>query len=230
MNIDYAILGTEETDSGDTAKRSGNEFVYQMQAMQNIETMNAYGVKKIITCNPHDFNIIKNEYKGLGGDYQVEHHTQFIARMVEERRLSLPKIKGDNVYTFHDPCYLGRGNGEYMAPREILKKLGVKLVEMPRNKSNALCCGAGGGQMFKESEKGDKEIYMERSEEALKTNASKIISACPFCMTMLTDGVKYQEKETEVENLDIVELIVREMEDFKPVTEVADIDAILSND
>ena len=211
LKIDYAILGVEETDSGDTAKRSGNEFTYQMQAMMNIEVLNMYEVKNIITCDPHDFNILKNEYGDLGGNYEVMHHTQFIAKMLNEGKLSLgDSLKGKSV-TYHDPCYLGRGNEEYDAPRESLAKMGVNLNEMPRNKSNALCCGAGGGQMFKEAEKGDKEIFVERSEEALATNSEIIITACPFCMTMLTDGVKYQNKEEEVKNMDIAEVVVQAM-------------------
>jgi len=211
LKIDYAILGAEETDSGDIAKRSGNEFTYQMQAMMNIEVLNGYEVKNIITCDPHDFNILKNEYPDLGGNYNVMHHTQFIARMLNEGKLSLgDSLKGKTV-TYHDPCYLGRGNNEYDAPRDILAKMGVNLHEMPRNKSNALCCGAGGGQMFKEAEKGDKEIFVERSEEALATNSEIIITACPFCMTMMTDGVKYKNKEEEVKNLDIAEVVVQAM-------------------
>jgi Fe-S oxidoreductase len=211
LKIDYAILGVEETDSGDTAKRSGNEFTYQMQAMMNIEVLNMYEVKNIITCDPHDFNILKNEYGDLGGNYEVMHHTQFIAKMLNEGKLSLgDSLKGKSV-TYHDPCYLGRGNEEYDAPREILAKMGVNINEIPRNKSNALCCGAGGGQMFKEAEKGDKEIFVERSEEALATNSEIIITACPFCMTMLTDGVKYQNKEEEVKNMDIAEVVVQAM-------------------
>ena len=211
LKIDYAILGVEETDSGDIAKRSGNEFTYQMQAMMNIEVLNMYEVKNIITCDPHDFNILKNEYVDLGGNYEVMHHTQFIAKMLSEGKLSLgDSLKGKSV-TYHDPCYLGRGNEEYDAPRDILAKMGVNLNEMPRNKSNALCCGAGGGQMFKEAEKGDKEIFVERSEEALATKPEIIITACPFCMTMLTDGVKYQNKEEEVQNLDIAEVVAQAM-------------------
>ncbi len=208
LNVDFAILGVEESDSGDVAKRSGNEFTYQMQAMMNIEVMNTYGVKKIITCDPHDFNIIKNEYAELGGNYQVEHHTQFINRMIEEGKLKLGDKLKEVKITYHDPCYLGRGNGEYEAPRNILSTLGAEIKEMDRNKSNALCCGAGGGQMFKEAEKGDKEIFVERTDEALKTNAEIICTACPFCMTMLTDGVKYENKEEEVKNYDIAELVV----------------------
>ncbi len=208
LKIDFAILGVEESDSGDIAKRSGNEFTYQMQAFMNIEVLNAYGVQKIITCDPHDFNIFKNEYPDLGGVYEVEHHTQFINRMITNGRLKVgDAMKGKKV-TFHDPCYLGRGNGEYEAPRNVLSSIGVVINEMPRSKSNALCCGAGGGQMFKEAEKGDREIFIERTNEALQTNSEIIVTACPFCMTMLFDGVKYQNKEESVKNLDLAELIV----------------------
>lgn len=207
LKVDYAILGVEESDSGDVAKRSGNEFTYQMQAMMNIEVLNSYEVKKIITCDPHDFNIIKNEYPELGGSYEVEHHTQFINRMIEEGKLNLSdSLKGKKV-TYHDPCYLGRGNGEYDAPRNVLSKMGMQINEMPRNRNNALCCGAGGGQMFKEAEKGDKEIFVERTDEALKTNAEIICTACPYCMTMLSDGVKYENKEEDVKNYDLAELV-----------------------
>ena len=211
LGIDYAILGAEESDTGDIAKRSGNEFTYQMQAMMNIEVMNAYEVKKIITCDPHDFNIIKNEYPELGGNYEVEHHTQFLARMMKDGKLNLGKKLAGKTITYHDPCYLGRGNGEYEAPRELLTNMGAIIKEMPRNKDNALCCGAGGGQMFKEAEKGDKEIFVERTEEALATNSDIICTACPFCMTMLTDGVKYQDKQDEVQNLDLAEIVAMDL-------------------
>jgi Fe-S oxidoreductase len=207
LNIDYAILGAEESDTGDIAKRSGNEFTFQMQAMMNIEILNMYEVKKIITCDPHDYNILLNEYGELGGNYEVMHHTQFLNKLIDEGKLSLgDTLKGKTV-TYHDPCYLGRGNGEYDAPRNVLSKMGVQLNEMARNKDNALCCGAGGGQMFKEAEKGDKEIFVERTEDAMATNSEIICTACPFCMTMLTDGVKYQNKEEEVKNYDIAELV-----------------------
>ncbi len=211
LGINYAILGDEESDSGDLAKRSGNEFTYQMQAMMNIEVMNAYKVKKIITCNPHDFNILKNEYGELGGNYEVEHHTQFLSRMLKEGKLNLGNTLKNKTITYHDPCYLGRGNGEYEAPREILRELGATISEMPRNKSNSLCCGAGGGQMFKEAEKGNKEIFEERTEEAIATKAEIICTACPFCMTMLTDGVKYKDKQEDIQNKDIAELVALDL-------------------
>jgi len=208
LNIDYAVLGTEESDSGDIARRAGNEMVYQMQAMMNIEVLNSYEVKKIITCDPHDFNTIKNEYPDLDGDFEVIHHSQFLKEMISEGSLSLNGdiLKGKKI-TYHDPCYLGRGNKEYEAPRSVLNALPVKNIEMGRNKQFALCCGAGGGQMFKEAEKGDKEIFIERTEEAIGTGCDIIATSCPFCMTMMTDGIKYKNKEEEIKNYDIAELV-----------------------
>ena len=169
LNINYAVLGTEETDSGDVARRSGNEMLFQMQAMMNIEVMNAYEVKKIITCDPHDFNTLKNEYPDFGGNYEVVHHSQFLQEQISEGKLKVDgnEFSGKKI-TFHDPCYLGRANKEYEAPRSVLESVNSTKVEMERNKSFALCCGAGGGQMFKEAEKGNKEVFIERTEEALK--------------------------------------------------------------
>ena len=213
MGVDYAVLGIEETDSGDVARRAGNEMLFQMQAMMNIEILNGYEVKKIITCDPHDFNTLINEYPDLGGHYEVEHHTQFLNRMLKEGKLKVDtSILASKSFTYHDPCYLGRANSIYDAPRELLQGIGVNIMEMERNKSFALCCGAGGGQMFKEAEKGEKEIFIERTEEALKTNPDVIITACPFCMTMMTDGVKYKNKEDEVQSMDIVEVVVEAMD------------------
>jgi len=208
-NVDFAVLGTEESCTGDPAKRSGNEFLFQMQAMGNIEVLNAYEVKKIVTACPHCFNTLKNEYPGLGGSYDVMHHTQFLNSLMSEGRLKVEggKFKGKKI-TFHDPCYLGRANGEYEAPRELLRKLEVELIEMKRCKSQGLCCGAGGAQMFKDSENGTKEINTERTEEALETKSDIIAAGCPFCNTMLTDGVKEKEREGEIQVLDIAELIV----------------------
>lgn len=208
LNVDYAVLGTEESDSGDVARRTGNEMLFQMQALTNIEVLNGYEVKKIITCDPHDFNTLKNEYGDLGGKYEVKHHTQFLQDTISEGKLSIDsdKFAGQKI-TYHDPCYLGRGNGEYDAPRDILKSIPSVKVEMEKNRSFAMCCGAGGGQMFKEAEKGDKEVFIERTEQALETGASIICTACPFCMTMMTDGIKYKNKEEEVKNYDIAELV-----------------------
>lgn len=207
--VKFAVLGPEETCTGDPAKRAGNEFLFQMQAMQNIQTLNAYQVKKIVTACPHCFNTIKNEYPELGGNYQVMHHTQFIQSLINEGRL---KLKGGGSYkgkkiTFHDPCYLGRANGEYEAPRELIQKLDAELLEMKRCKQKGFCCGAGGAQMFKEAEKGNKEVNIERTEEALQLNPEIIATGCPFCNTMMTDGVKNFNKENQIQVLDVAELI-----------------------
>lgn len=206
--VDFAVLGTEESCSGDPAKRAGNEFLFQMQAMGNIEVMNAYEVKKIVTACPHCFNTIKNEYPELGGNYQVMHHTQFLKTLLNEGRLKVEggKFKGKRI-TFHDPCYLGRANGEYEAPRELLQKLEVELVEMKRCKARGLCCGAGGAQMFKEPEAGNKDINIKRTEEALETKPEIIAAGCPFCNTMMTDGVKGKEKENDIQVMDVAEMI-----------------------
>lgn len=208
-DIDFAVLGTEESCSGDPAKRAGNEFLFQMQAMTNIQILNEYKIKKIVTTCPHCFNTLKNEYPNLGGNYHVTHHTQFLKDLLNEGRLKVEggKFKGKRI-TFHDPCYLGRANNEYEAPRDLLKKLEVELIEMRRCKSNGLCCGAGGAQMFKDAEEGTKEIYVERTEEALEIKPSIIATGCPFCNTMVTDGVKSKEKEADVKVFDIAEIIV----------------------
>lgn len=207
-NIDFAVLGTEESCTGDPAKRAGNEFLFQMQAMGNIEVLNGYEVKKIVTACPHCFNTIKNEYPELGGNYEVMHHTQFLKSLMNEGRLKVEggKFKGKRI-TFHDPCYLGRANGEYEAPRELLAKLEVELVEMKRCKTRGLCCGAGGAQMFKEPEPGTKDINIERTEEALETKPDIIAAGCPFCNTMMTDGVKGKEREGDVQVMDVAEMI-----------------------
>ncbi len=206
--VEFAVLGTEESCSGDPAKRAGNEFLFQMQAMTNIEVLNAYDVKKIVTACPHCYNTIKNEYPELGGDYEVMHHTQFLKTLLDEGKITIEggKYSGKRI-TFHDPCYLGRANNVYEAPRELIRKLEVELIEMKRCKSNGLCCGAGGAQMFKDSEKGDKEIFVERTEDALEIKPDIIATGCPFCNTMMTDGVKNKEKESEIKVLDIAELI-----------------------
>ena len=208
--IDFAILGSEEGCTGDPAKRAGNEFLFQMQAMNNIAVMNGYGIKHIVTTCPHCFNTLKNEYPQLGGNYEVQHHTQFLQLLINNGKLKVEggAFKGKKI-TYHDSCYLGRANGEYIAPRAVLETLDAELVEMKRCKSNGLCCGAGGAQMFKEAETGTKEINVERSEEALKTGANIIASNCPFCMTMVRDGVKHFEKENEVQVLDLAELVAQ---------------------
>ncbi|WP_369049467.1 (Fe-S)-binding protein [Tenacibaculum sp. UWU-22] len=206
--VDFAVLGTEESSTGDAAKRAGNEFLFQMQAIANIEVLNAYEIKTIVTCDPHSFNTLKNEYPELGGKYQVYHHTQFIKKLLDENRLQIDdkKLKGKQL-TYHDPCYLGRANEVYESPRDLIRKLGVQLTEMKRHKSTALCCGAGGAQMFKEPEKGDKDINVLRTEDALETHAKIIATACPYCNTMMTDGVKFKEKEDQILVKDIAELI-----------------------
>lgn len=206
--VAFAVLGTEESCTGDPAKRAGNEFLFQMQAMTNIEVMNAYEVKKVVTACPHCFNTIKNEYPELGGNYEVMHHTKFLKSLLDDGRMTIEggKYKGKRI-TFHDPCYLGRANDIYEAPRDLIRKLEVELVEMKRCKSNGLCCGAGGGQMFKEPEKGNKDINVERTEEAIETKPNIIATGCPFCNTMMTDGVKATNNEETVEVMDIAELI-----------------------
>ncbi|WP_245907007.1 (Fe-S)-binding protein [Reichenbachiella versicolor] len=212
LNIDFAVLGQEEACTGDPARRAGNEFLFQMQAMANIQVLNGYEVKKIVTACPHCFNTIKNEYPDLGGNYEVIHHTQFLQQLIDGGMLKVDggEFKGKKI-TYHDSCYLGRANDVYEAPRELLKSLDADLVEMKRCRTNGLCCGAGGGQMFKDAEKGKKEINIERTEEALDTGAKVIASGCPFCMTMLSDGVKNKEKEGEVVVKDLAEIISESM-------------------
>lgn len=210
VGINFAVLGTEESCTGDPAKRAGNEFLFQMQAMGNIQVLNAYEVKSIVTTCPHCFNTLKNEYPELGGNYEVKHHSQFLQELINQGKLSVEGgvFKGKKI-TFHDPCYLGRANDVYEAPRSLIEKLDAELVEMKRCKSNGLCCGAGGAQMFKEAEKGNKEINIERTEEALEIQPNIIATGCPFCMTMMTDGVKLKEKSTEVQVFDLAELIAQ---------------------
>ncbi len=207
-NVKFAVLGAEESCTGDPAKRAGNEFLYQMQAFTNIQTLNAYEVKRIVTTCPHCFNILKNEYPELGGNYEVLHHSQFLQNLLADGRLTIEggSFKGKKI-TFHDPCYLGRANGVFEAPRELIRKLDAELVEMKRCKSQGLCCGAGGAQMFKEAEKGDKEINVERTEDAIEVKPDIIAAGCPFCNTMMTDGVKHFNKEEEIEVKDLAELI-----------------------
>ncbi len=212
--ISFAILGTEESCTGDPARRAGNEFLFQMQAIGNIQVLNGYNIKKIVTACPHCFNTIKNEYPALGGTYEVVHHASLLQSLINEGRIKMKEggsFKGRKI-TYHDSCYLGRANGIYEAPREVLAALDTELFEMKRSKAKGLCCGAGGAQMFKEAEPGRKEINVERTEEALGTGAELIATACPFCMTMMTDGVKNSVKEGQVQVLDLAELIDRSME------------------
>lgn len=209
--VDFAVLGPEETCTGDPARRAGNEFLFQMQALSNIQLFTGYKVKKILTSCPHCYNTFKNEYPALGGVYEVIHHSQFIEKLIAKGQFSTTENStfSRKKITYHDSCYLGRSNNIYNAPRKVLEALKNELIEMSRNRASGLCCGAGGAQLFKEAEKGNREIYMERTEEAISTHADIIATACPFCMTMLSDGVKNFEKENEIEVLDIVELIDR---------------------
>ena len=206
--VDFAILGAEEGCTGDPAKRAGNEFLFQMQAMQNIETLNGYGIKRLVTACPHCYNTLKNEYPSLGGNYDVVHHTQFINELLQSGRLAIEggAFQGKKI-TYHDSCYLGRANNIYEAPRMVIERLDADLQEMKRCRTNGLCCGAGGAQMFKEAESGNKEVNIERAEEALDTNPDIIAVNCPFCMTMMRDGTKHFEKEDSVEVMDIAELV-----------------------
>ena len=211
--VNFAILGEEETCTGDPARRAGNEFLFQMQAMANIQNLNAYGVKKIVTACPHCFNTLANEYPELGGTYEVVHHSQLLQELIDQGKIKMKEggdFKGKKI-TYHDSCYLGRANNIYEAPRKVLEVLDAELVEMKRCRTKGVCCGAGGAQMFKEPEKGNKDINIERTEEALETKAETIASACPFCMTMLTDGVKNKDKENNVKVLDIAELIEKNL-------------------
>jgi heterodisulfide reductase subunit D len=207
--IQYAILGKEEMCTGDPARRAGNEFMFQMMAYQNIQVLNNYGIRKVVTACPHCFNILKNEYPELGGHYEVIHHTTFLQQLIDDGKIKMKEegsFKGKRI-TYHDSCYLGRANGIYEAPRKVLEALDAELVEMKRCRSTGLCCGAGGAQMFKEEEKGTIRINAERTNEAISTGSALIASACPFCNTMLTDGVKNAEKEENVKVMDVAELV-----------------------
>jgi heterodisulfide reductase subunit D len=213
VGINYAILGKEELCNGDPARRAGNEFLFQMMAYQNIQVLNNYNIKKIVTACPHCFNIFKNEYPALGGTYEVIHHTTFLQQLIDDGKIKLKEggvFKGKKI-TFHDSCYLGRANDIYEAPRKVLEALDGELVEMKRCRSKGLCCGAGGAQMFKEEEKGKVRINIERTNEAIDTGAHIVAASCPFCNTMLTDGVKLAEKEENVKVMDIAELVAQSM-------------------
>lgn len=210
----YAILGKEELCTGDPVRRAGNEFVFQMMAYQNIQILNNYGIKKIVTTCPHCFNTLKNEYPELGGNYEVIHHTSFLQQLIDEGKIKLKEggvFKGKRI-TFHDSCYLGRANNIYEAPRKVLEALDAELVEMKRCQTNGLCCGAGGAQMFKEEEKGSTRVNWERTDEAIATGASVVAASCPFCNTMMTDGIKTKEKEESIQVLDVAEMIAASME------------------
>jgi len=214
LEINFAILGNEEICNGDPARRAGNEFLFQMMAHQNIELLNGYGVKKIVTTCPHCFNIFKNEYPALGGNYEVIHYTVLLQQLIDEGKLKMKEkgnFKGKKI-TYHDSCYLGRGNNIYEAPRKVLEALDVELTEMQKSRSRGFCCGAGGSQVFKEEEKGNERVNTARAKQAIETGAKVIASNCPYCMMMLTDGVKYNQKEEEVKVIDLAELIAESME------------------
>ena len=204
--VSFAILGNEEQCTGDPARRAGNEFVFQMLALQNIQTLDAYGVKKVVCTCPHCFNILKNEYPALGGNYDVIHHTQFLEELISEGKLKVGELQ--TSITYHDSCYIGRANGIYEEPRSIIQHLKADLIEMKRSRQNGLCCGAGGAQMFKEDEPGKKRINIERVEEALETKAKTITVNCPFCLTMMSDGLKAKEKQEDIMVLDLSEMIL----------------------
>ncbi|MBN8688861.1 MAG: (Fe-S)-binding protein [Chitinophagales bacterium] len=213
VGLNFAILGKEEMCTGDPVRRAGNEFMFQMMAYQNIQLLNNYGIKKIVTTCPHCFNTLKNEYPVLGGNYEVIHHTTLLQQLIDEGKIKLKEggiFKGKKI-TYHDSCYLGRANNIYEAPRKVLEVLDAELVEMKRCKTNGLCCGAGGAQMFKEEEKGTSRINVDRSNEAIATGAGFIAAACPFCNTMMTDGIKLAEKEESVQVLDIAEMVAESM-------------------
>lgn len=215
VGLSYAVLGKEEMCTGDPARRAGNEFLFQMMAYQNIQVLNGYGIKKIVTACPHCFNTLRNEYPALGGQYEVIHHSSLLQELLDQGRIRLKdegSFQGKKI-TYHDSCYLGRANEIYEAPRRVLEALDAELVEMKRCRSRGLCCGAGGAQMFKEEEKGQTRVNLERGEEALETGAAYIASACPFCNTMLTDAMKNAEKEDQVQVLDIAELIASSLAD-----------------
>lgn len=215
VKINYAILGKEEMCTGDPVRRAGNEFMFQMMAYQNIQVLNNYGIKRIVTTCPHCFNTLKNEYPELGGNYEVIHHTTLLQQLIDEGKIRLKdsnSFQGKKI-TYHDSCYLGRANDIYEAPRKVLEVFEAELIEMKRCRSNGLCCGAGGAQMFKEEEKGNTRINIERSNEAIHTGANVIASACPFCNTMLTDGIKLAEKENDIDVLDIAELVAQSLAD-----------------
>jgi Fe-S oxidoreductase len=209
VGMSFGILGSEEACTGDPARRAGNEFLFQMMAFQNIATLNAYEVKKIVTACPHCFNTLKNEYPEFGGNYEVIHHTQLLQQLIDSGKLKMAgggSFKGKKI-TYHDSCYLGRVNGVYEAPRAVLEALDAELVEMKRCRAKGLCCGAGGAQMFKEEEAGKRRVNEERAEEALETGAAVIAANCPFCLTMMTDGVKAKDKQDEVAVMDLAEII-----------------------
>ena len=210
--IEFAILGKEEGCTGDPARRAGNEFAFQMAAFQNIAVLNMYEVKKIVTTCPHCFNTLKNEDPALGGNYDVVLHTTFLQSLLDEGKIK-PEggtFKGKRI-TYHDSCYIGRANGIYEAPREVLATLDAELVELKRCRANGLCCGAGGAQMFKEDEAGTRRINSERTDDVIASGATIVASNCPFCLTMLQDGIKEREHQDTIQVYDLAELIAAQL-------------------
>jgi Fe-S oxidoreductase len=211
-DVDFAVLGSSESCTGDPARRAGNEYLYQILARQNVETLNAHKVTRIITQCPHCMNALGNEYPDLGGKYEVVHHARFIEELLEAGKLKLKK-NGAGSVTFHDPCYLGRWNGVIDEPRNVLRSVpGAETVEMPRHGTNSFCCGAGGARMWME-EHTKVTVNQERAREAIATGASTVAVGCPFCMTMLADGVKDHGKEGKVAVKDLAELVADALED-----------------
>lgn len=211
--IDFAILGKEEGCTGDPARRAGNEFAFQVAAFQNIAVLNMYAVKRIVTACPHCFNTLKNEYPALGGNYEVVHHTQFLQQLINEGKIKMQgggEFRGKKI-TYHDSCYLGRTNNIYEAPRAVLETLDAELVELKRCRSNGLCCGAGGAQMFKEDEAGTHRINSERTMDIMESGASIVAANCPFCLTMLQDGIKEQEQQEHIHVYDLAEIVAKSM-------------------
>jgi Fe-S oxidoreductase len=210
--IDFAVLGNEEMCTGDSARRLGEEYLFETMALKNIETLNQYNFETIVTACPHCFHTLKNEYPYLGGNYHVKHHSQFINELISSEKISSKKCKKQRV-TYHDSCYLGRINEEYDAPRRIIKKIldeEGKLVEMQRNKKKSFCCGAGGGNMWHEIDKGER-INLNRLQETIDSGADTVATACPFCMIMIGDAIKLKGKEESMEILDIAEMVAQEL-------------------
>ena len=211
VGISFAVLGTEESCTGDPARRAGNEFLFQMQAMSNIEVLNLYAVKKIVTACPHCFNTLKNEYPTLGGDYEVIHHSQLLAELISSGKIKASDGSSLEQVAYHDSCYLGRGNGVYEAPREIISGLKKELIELKSCRTKGLCCGAGGAQVFKEPEAGGEDVQVKRVQEMVDSGVSKVALACPFCMVMVQDGLNKVGKEKHIQVVDLAELVQQSM-------------------
>ena len=211
VGISFAVLGTEESCTGDPARRAGNEFLFQMQAMSNIEVLNLYAVKKIVTACPHCFNTLKNEYPTLGGNYEVIHHSQLLAELISSGKVKASDGSTVEQVAYHDSCYLGRANGIYEAPRKIISGLKKDLVELKSCRTKGLCCGAGGAQVFKEPEAGGEDVQVKRVQEMVDSRVSKVALACPFCMVMVQDGLNKVGKEKHIQVVDLAELVQQSM-------------------